>query len=192
VWHGRLPVAEMLAVAATFQGMLEAEDDTPLCIGDLSNGKSVDAPTVEQLRSDLSEVSDDEVTRLSIGIGSRSTTEIWLGREPTFDRASASRSATRLKVTGTDETKVGTLFAALERTITEHFERIEAERQRRIAEEEEERLAKARAIEAARAPEPTKPKAPVERPWWDPWLIGIAGGTLAAVIVGLGLALIIH
>jgi hypothetical protein len=193
-WQGRLPVEDMLGVAASFDELLEARDEAPLCIGHLADGRSIDAPTLADLRSVLAGVTDDEVTQLSIGVGDPASTQIWLAREPDWSRSSASRSATRLKITGVDEARAGAAFERLDHTITARLLAFERAEQQRIAEAAQRAKAEAdaKAEAKAAASRASAEKVAAERPWWDPWVVGIAGGVLAAVVVGVALGLIVH
>lgn len=201
----------MLAEAARFTEVLGAEDDIPLCIGALSDGTSIDAPDLAQLRADLDNVADEHVTHLSIGIGSPSMTQIWLSREP--DPSSDSGVVTRLRVVGEDEAQADMAFAVVSRDLDERLHAAEeaarraaAERERQQALEQARRedarreaaeaAARAKAEAAARskagdlsdgeaASTKRKPKT------WELWAVGVAAAVAALAILVVA-ALLIH
>ncbi|MGI8622835.1 MAG: hypothetical protein ACR2NB_04955 [Solirubrobacteraceae bacterium] len=201
--HRTLPVADMLAEAARFTDVLGAEDDIPLCIGALSDGTSIDAPDLAQLHADLDNVADEHVTHLSIGIGSPSTTQIWLSREP--DPSSDSGVATLLRVVGEDEAQADMVFAVVSRDLDERLHAAdERERQQALEQarredarrEAAEAAAHAKAEAAARSkagdlsdgdPASTKRKPKT----WELWAVGVTAAVTAMAILVVA-TLLIH
>jgi hypothetical protein len=200
VVHRSLPVDDMLAVADRFEELLGTADEVPLCIGALSDGRSIDAPDLSGLRADLAGVADEDVTHLSIGIGSPTTTQIWLSRDP--EPSSDSGVATRLRVIGEDEGSAQSVFSEVERALDERLRAVE-EAERRAAAERERLLAEARrqaAERAAREEAARKAAAPKDegraktrRPpqTWELWAVGVAAA-VAAIAVLIGVGLLIH
>jgi hypothetical protein len=189
----------MLAEAERFEELLGAEDDIPVCIGALSDGRSIDAPSLAQLRTDLADVPDEDVMHLSIGVGGPST-QIWLSREPDF--SSDPKVTTRLKVVGDDDAQADSVFGRVSRELDERLAAV-AEKERRDAADREREMAAARqeALEAAARSRPDTRRGHLaaraavraqRRPeTWELWAVGIAAA-IAALVVLVVASMVIH
>lgn len=195
VIHRALPITEMLAEAARFEELLGAGDDLPVCIGALSDGRSIDSPNLAQLHEDLADVPDGDVMHLSIGIGGPST-QIWLSREP--ELSSKSGVATHLRVVGEDEAQADSVFERVSRELEDRVRAVEETERREAAERELESAAAAREVAeaAARSRPDTRfgriaARARREPETWELWAVGVAAAITALVLL-LAATMLIH
>ncbi len=203
-WTRWLPPTQMLGLADTFEDLLKTKDRAPQLRAGLVGHTTITANTFQQFRKDMASVREADVLNMTIAIGESKAATIWL--DSYAPKIYGAEGHTDLRVSGEDEALAHGVFALLVQRIDRVFEDLDNPETTSSAVPSTltigdisihgGSLAVSGSGDAtATTTGSTGHTGSGQRAshWWNnPWLITLLGGTAAAVVAGVLLAILLH